>query len=62
MRALEELLSLTQQFILAQDAVRSSYVVCSPGFSRFSRGDRLKPGLQAGQNENTPNFVRALRP
>ena len=25
---------------------------CSPGFSRFSRGDRLKPGLPTRQSEN----------
>ncbi len=28
------------------------FAVCSPGFSRFSRGDRLKPGLHTSQTEN----------
>ena len=28
------------------------FAVCSPGFSLFSRGDRIKPGLHTSQTEN----------
>ncbi len=34
------------------DARRNWRSACSPGFSRFSRDGRLKPGLHTGQNES----------
>ncbi len=34
------------------DSGHCPFHACSPGFSRFLRGDRLKPGLHTCQNEN----------
>ena len=44
------------------DSGHCPFNACSPGFSRVSRGDRLKPGLHTCQNEQTKREARVAGP